>query len=41
MDATADMSSNDMGGLEGDSGMADEADIGGGDDMSDFGGDEA
>lgn len=41
MDATTDMSSNDMGGLEGDSGMADEADIGGGDDMSDFGGDEA
>lgn len=41
MDATADMSSDDMGGLEGDSGMADEADIGGGDDMGDLGGDEA
>lgn len=38
MDATADMSSDDMGGLEGDSGMADEADVGGGDDM---GGEEA
>ena len=41
MDATADMFSDDMGGLEGDSGMADEADIGGGDDMGDLGGDEA
>ena len=43
MDATADMSSDDMGGLEGDSGMADEADVGGGDDMGgdDVGGEEA
>ena len=43
MDATADMSSDDMGGLEGDSGMADEADVGGGDDMGgdDMGGEEA
>ena len=43
MDATADMSSDDMGGLEGDSGMADEADVGGGDDMGgdDIGGEEA
>ena len=33
MDATTDMSSNDMGGLEGDSGMANEADFGGNEEM--------
>ena len=40
--AVTDMSSDDMGGLEGDSGMADEADVGGGDDMGgdDIGGEE-